>query len=531
MPSPPSIKPPPLPSHQLSKSPSKLTGRLKTSSSKNTDFQKSSNNLIDINNDIQIISRFPINSKVYRHYIAGGNCGKSDKLTSCLDVSKVIRARSNACDLASSQKPTSGVKSNKMQIEEMIFKNERAIDVGENSNRNSKSRDSSCVSINGFRAAKSQSMASLPPAPPPPPAAHSSSSSASSVVSAEPEQIYDSIEDYNSHTNSGHNFSLKNEEKAAAKNANISASLSVTSSSKSSSTTTTTTESSSSAAASPSSSLSTDDFYFKSIHDEQSKPFLNRADRIQAQIPNERRNSRCPVHSQQQQINSASTSSTELPFFNFSSSAASSSVFSAQTSSSIVNNPSSVLESLRNIRNQRNQPDNDFARNQQQTDSSSSFKSQNFISSINVSFNSSSNKMNSSFDDETGGSQINTIPRNHDNERPSQDVAKNKVVVVNPVTGRQKSADRGESNLLTLSANISKIDITPALSSDSSNSPSSSSAISTSTSSSSSSSFSVQAMQSRNINPLSNLKKKPTISGKLVIPFALQSPLLSRFRV
>lgn len=43
-----------------------------------------------VTTDIKIISRFPINSKAYRHYIAG-NGNKSDKLTNSVEVKNVIK--------------------------------------------------------------------------------------------------------------------------------------------------------------------------------------------------------------------------------------------------------------------------------------------------------------------------------------------------------------------------------------------------------------------------------------------------------
>ena len=45
---------------------------------------------INVTTDIQIISRFPINSKVYRHYISG-NGNKADKLTNSVEVKNVLR--------------------------------------------------------------------------------------------------------------------------------------------------------------------------------------------------------------------------------------------------------------------------------------------------------------------------------------------------------------------------------------------------------------------------------------------------------
>lgn len=47
-------------------------------------------NSINVTTDIQIISRFPINSKVYRHYISG-NGNKADKLTNSVEVKNVLR--------------------------------------------------------------------------------------------------------------------------------------------------------------------------------------------------------------------------------------------------------------------------------------------------------------------------------------------------------------------------------------------------------------------------------------------------------
>ena len=45
--------------------------------------------VIDLEKDIQIISRFPINSKVYRHYIGGGSA--CDKLTNSYNTAKMIK--------------------------------------------------------------------------------------------------------------------------------------------------------------------------------------------------------------------------------------------------------------------------------------------------------------------------------------------------------------------------------------------------------------------------------------------------------
>jgi hypothetical protein len=42
------------------------------------------------NQDIEIISRFPIDSKVYRHYISGGKSNKSDQLANSVNINKMI---------------------------------------------------------------------------------------------------------------------------------------------------------------------------------------------------------------------------------------------------------------------------------------------------------------------------------------------------------------------------------------------------------------------------------------------------------
>jgi hypothetical protein len=108
--------PPPLPSTQpptsssLQSTTNKLVSRIK--SIHRPSFKKNNNNIdkmgninnLSINNnktsqqDIQIISRFPINSKIYRHYIAGGtannsNILKQDKLTSCIDISNLMNSK------------------------------------------------------------------------------------------------------------------------------------------------------------------------------------------------------------------------------------------------------------------------------------------------------------------------------------------------------------------------------------------------------------------------------------------------------
>jgi hypothetical protein len=71
---------------------------------KNEDGSRSSscnNNRQHLSNqDIEIISRFPIDSKVYRHYISGGKSNKSDKLTNSVNINKMIddemRLKSNS---------------------------------------------------------------------------------------------------------------------------------------------------------------------------------------------------------------------------------------------------------------------------------------------------------------------------------------------------------------------------------------------------------------------------------------------------
>ena len=73
--------------------------QIKTYKMSSTNSQHSNNsnnrkleNQSKIDKKIQIISGFPINSKVYRHYIAG-NGNKSDKLTNSIDISNIMRNR------------------------------------------------------------------------------------------------------------------------------------------------------------------------------------------------------------------------------------------------------------------------------------------------------------------------------------------------------------------------------------------------------------------------------------------------------
>jgi hypothetical protein len=81
--------------------------------------------IIDLEKDIQIISRFPINSKVYRHYIGGGSA--CDKLSNSYNATKMIQ---NEDKLLSQSFISLDSSSNNM--------NERGIDVIYDENDNKK---------------------------------------------------------------------------------------------------------------------------------------------------------------------------------------------------------------------------------------------------------------------------------------------------------------------------------------------------------------------------------------------------------
>ncbi len=85
---------------------------------------------------IEVISGFPINSKVYRHYIAG-NGNKCDKLTNSVEISKLIARTSRR---SFSRKPSGSVRRKKAKEADsarfhtfVVRKNgqERAVDVTE----------------------------------------------------------------------------------------------------------------------------------------------------------------------------------------------------------------------------------------------------------------------------------------------------------------------------------------------------------------------------------------------------------------
>lgn len=63
------------------------------------------NKSASVTTDIKIISSIPINSKAYRHYIAG-NGNKSDKLTNSVEVKNVLRQETSVVANVSSTTPT-----------------------------------------------------------------------------------------------------------------------------------------------------------------------------------------------------------------------------------------------------------------------------------------------------------------------------------------------------------------------------------------------------------------------------------------
>lgn len=77
--------------------------------------------------NIQIISRFPINSKVYRHYIAG-NGNKCDKLTNSVEISNIIKRKSFS-------KKRSSIRNQKKRIMPMSVANNNKGKSQERSNK------------------------------------------------------------------------------------------------------------------------------------------------------------------------------------------------------------------------------------------------------------------------------------------------------------------------------------------------------------------------------------------------------------
>lgn len=113
----------------------KLVNKLKSINNLSHKINNGTNNANN-NNDIKIISRFPINSKIYRHYIAG-NGNKMDKLTNSVDLKNLIKNDSKKCE--------------KMKIVAPII-NERAIDVNKFNNQmtNDSDYDPTYDSIDDF---------------------------------------------------------------------------------------------------------------------------------------------------------------------------------------------------------------------------------------------------------------------------------------------------------------------------------------------------------------------------------------------
>jgi hypothetical protein len=86
-------------SHHSSKSPNNFVNRLismaisSKESNKKINEQHASRSVSTkqlSNQDIEIISRFPIDSKAYRHYISGGKNNKLDKLANSVNINKII---------------------------------------------------------------------------------------------------------------------------------------------------------------------------------------------------------------------------------------------------------------------------------------------------------------------------------------------------------------------------------------------------------------------------------------------------------
>ena len=361
---PPTARPPPTstsPPHSNlpNKSPSKLVNRIKsinrpqfgvkhkhsTSNQLNSSPIKANNrlneNLINHSNDIQIISRFPINSKVYRHYIAG-NGNKIDKLTKSIDISNMIKTKSTCLNDILNNKPNKSFNHTNIisfkNDNDLISANERAIDVVFESN------DCNLNQANlNFKSNSAKSLAK------------------EKKSFNDFDTIYDSIEEYNSSASSSSSSTSSSNQDQAKDKMNSS---SISSSSPAST-----------SLLSPTSSSS--DYYYKALNDDT----------------NENNSISSPNHLQSLNQRKKLSDKANQQDSNIRSSITSSSVLSALTSSSIVQ-PASNFDSQSRTNNKQ---DGFVSSVNVSFNSSFSNNYNNNMANLKKGFNSS--KINSSFDE------------------------------------------------------------------------------------------------------------------------------------
>ena len=365
-----SISPPPTstsPPHSNlpNKSPSKLVNRIKSinrpqfglkhkhstsnqlnNNNNNSPIKANNNrlnneNLINHSNDIQIISRFPINSKVYRHYIAG-NGNKIDKLTNSIDISNMIKTKSTCLnDILNNNKTNKSFNHTNIisfkNDNDLISANERAIDVVFESN--------DCNLNQANLNFKSNSAKSL----------------AKKKSFNDFDTIYDSIEEYNSSASSSSSSTSSSNQDQAKDKMNSS---SISSSSPAST-----------SLLSPTSSSS--DYYYKALNDET----------------NENNSISSPNHLQPLNQRKKLSDKVNQHDSNIRSSITSSSVLSALTSSSLVQ-PASNFDSQSRTNNKQ---DGFVSSVNVSFNSSFSNNYNNNMANLKKGFNSS--KINSSFDE------------------------------------------------------------------------------------------------------------------------------------